>query len=97
MVDSTEITNSRILQNNGKLANAQGQKSKIKITSLRIPQNRDCFYNLKGASYIWWDKVNQDLRQFLMDWKEKPIVARVRNNLVNLSLKQHTVPIYVEL
>ena len=79
------------------------KKSKIKITSLRIPQNRDhyyCFYNLKGASYVWWNKVNQDLRQFLMDRKEKPIVARLRNNLVNhtdLSLKQRTAPIYAEL
>ena len=79
------------------------KKSKIKITSLRIPQYRgyyDCFYNLKGSSYIWCNKVNQDLRQFLMDRKEKPIVARLRNNLVNhtdLSLKQRTAPIYVEL
>ena len=87
-------------QNNGNMQMPRDKKNKIKITSLRIPQNRDCFYNLKGASYIWWDKVNQDLRQFLMDWKEKPIVARVRNNLVNhtdLSLKQRTAPIYAEL
>ena len=79
------------------------KKSKIEITSLRIPQYRgyyDCFYNLKGSSYIWCNKVNQDLRQFLMDRKEKPIVARLRNNLVNhtdLSLKQRTAPIYAEL
>ena len=70
----------------------------------RIPQKidfYDCFYNLKGAAcYIWWNTVNQDLRQFLMDRKEKPIVARLRNNLVNhtdLSLKQRTAPIYAEL
>ena len=68
MVESTEITNSRIPQNNGKLANAQGQKSKIRITSLRIPQNRDYydFYKLvifneirTFVNFSWTGRKNQ--------------------------------------